>query len=104
MLSRQDIIDFCGLSEGQVRAIAKRERLSDISAASLGQSLLQSGKGTKEIERYVHEEMENAISCDRVDEGETYNSAAALGSACFNPARRSVRSRALSGKIVRMLG
>jgi hypothetical protein len=70
MLSRQDIIDFCGLSEAQVRAIAKRERVSDISAASLGQSLLQSGNGTKEIERYIHDEMENAISCGRVDEGE----------------------------------
>ena len=73
MLSRQDIIDFCGVSEGQVRAIAKRERVSDISAASLGQSLLQSDKGTKEIERYIHEEMENAISCGRVDKEKTCN-------------------------------
>ena len=63
MLSRQDIIDFCGVSEAQVCAIARREHVSDISAASLGQSLLQSSKGTREIERYIHEETEN---CDLV--------------------------------------
>ena len=39
MLSRRDIIDFCGLTEAEVRAIAKHEGVSDMSAASLGQNL-----------------------------------------------------------------
>jgi hypothetical protein len=60
MLSLQDIIDFCTLSEGEVRAIAEHERLSEISAASLGQSLLRSRKGTEEIERFIREDMDDA--------------------------------------------
>lgn len=70
MLSRQDIIDFCGLTEGEVRAIAKHQHVSDISAASLGQSLLQSEKGVKEVERLISDNMENAISCGETDEAD----------------------------------
>lgn len=70
MLSRQDIIDFCALTDGEVCAIAKHERLSDISAASLGQSLLRSSKGTREIERFINDEMESAVSCGKPNEGE----------------------------------
>jgi hypothetical protein len=60
MLSLQDIIDFWALTEGEVRAIAEHERISEISAASLGQSLLQSRKGTEEIERFIREDMDDA--------------------------------------------
>jgi hypothetical protein len=60
MLSLRDIFDFCALTEGEVRAIAEHEHISEISAALLGQSLIQSRKGTDEIERFIREDMEHA--------------------------------------------
>ncbi|MGH9961384.1 MAG: hypothetical protein ACREBC_30365 [Pyrinomonadaceae bacterium] len=70
MLSLHDIIDFCALTKGEIHAIAKHEHISEISAASFGQSLLQSNKGIREIERFIREDMENAISRGQVDRGE----------------------------------
>jgi hypothetical protein len=70
MLSLHDIIDFCALTEGEVRAIAEHEHVSEIAAASIGQSLLRSRTGIKEIERFIREDMENAISRGHVHEGE----------------------------------
>jgi hypothetical protein len=60
MLSLEDIIDFSALTEGEIDAIAEHEHISEISAASLGQSLLQSRKGTEKIERFIREDMEEA--------------------------------------------
>jgi hypothetical protein len=72
VLSLQDIIDFCALTRGEIRAIARHEQISEISAASLGQSLLQSVKGIREIERFIREDMENAISRGQVDMGKDF--------------------------------
>jgi hypothetical protein len=67
LLSLRDIIDFCALTEGEVRAIAEHQHISEISAASLGQGLLQSKDGTKEIAGFIHDRMENAISRGQFD-------------------------------------
>ncbi len=60
MLSLKDMIDSCALTKGEVRAIAEHEHISEISAASLGQSLLRSRKGTEEVERFIREDVEEA--------------------------------------------
>lgn len=60
MLSLKECFDFCGLTGDEVRAIAEHEHLSDIAAAVLGQSLLQTDKGTSEIKRFMREDIENA--------------------------------------------
>ena len=62
MLSLKECFDFCGLTGDEVRAIAEHEHLSDIAAAVLGQSLLQTDEGTSEIKRFLREDIENARS------------------------------------------
>jgi hypothetical protein len=58
MLSRQDIIDFCGLTEDEVRSIAKREGISDISAASMGQALKDVEPAKNDEDKILYEESE----------------------------------------------
>jgi hypothetical protein len=48
------------LTEGEVGAIAEQENLSTTAAAGLGGALLQSREGLREIERFIHENIENA--------------------------------------------
>ena len=48
------------LTEGEVGAIAEQENLSTTAAAGLGSALLQSTEGIREIERFMHENIENA--------------------------------------------
>jgi len=67
MLSLKECFDFCGLTGDEVRAIAEHEHLSDIAAAVLGQSLLQTHEGTGEIKRFMREDIENARFRGRPD-------------------------------------
>lgn len=62
MLSLQDCFDFCGLTEDEVHAIAEHEHMSDISAAGLGNSLLQSEEGISDIKRFMRDDIANAKS------------------------------------------
>jgi hypothetical protein len=48
------------LAEAEVGAIAEQENLSTTAAAGLGSALLQSKEGIREIERFIHENIENA--------------------------------------------
>jgi 2-hydroxychromene-2-carboxylate isomerase len=48
------------LTEAEVDAIADQEKLSTTAAAGLGGALLQSKEGIREIERFIHENIENA--------------------------------------------
>jgi len=60
MLSLKECFDFCGLTGDEVHAIAEHAHLSDISAAALGQALLQTEEGISEIKRFMREDIENA--------------------------------------------
>ena len=48
------------LTEAEVGAIGEQENLSTTAAAGLGSALLQSKEGIREIERFIHENIENA--------------------------------------------
>jgi hypothetical protein len=48
------------LTEGEVGAIAEQENLSTTAAAGLGGALLQSREGVREIERFIHENIQDA--------------------------------------------
>jgi hypothetical protein len=50
------------LTDAEVGAIADQERLSTSAAAGLGSALLQSKEGIREIERVIHESIENAMA------------------------------------------
>jgi predicted transcriptional regulator len=48
------------LTAGEVGAIAEQENLSTTAATGLGGALLQSQEGIREIERFIHENIEGA--------------------------------------------
>ncbi len=48
------------LTKAEVGAIAEQENLSTTAAAGLGDALLQSKEGIREIERFIHENIESA--------------------------------------------
>lgn len=60
MLSLQDCCDFCALTADEVDAIAEHEHISELSAAGLGSSLLESEEGISEIKRFLREDIANA--------------------------------------------
>jgi hypothetical protein len=62
VLSLQDVFDFCGLSEEEIHAIAEHEHMSEVCAAGLGSSLLQTKHGIANIERLMREDIEDAKS------------------------------------------
>ena len=62
VLSLQEVFDFCGLDEEEIHAIAKHEHMSEVCAAGLGSSLLQTKQGTADIERLMREDIEDAKS------------------------------------------
>jgi hypothetical protein len=62
VLSLQDVFDFSGLNEEEIHAIAEHEHMSEVCAAGLGSSLLQTKQGTADIERFMREDVANANS------------------------------------------
>lgn len=65
MITLKDCCDFCALTEDEVDAIAEHEHMPEISAAELGESLLQSEEGISEINRFIREDIVNAKLHDR---------------------------------------
>jgi hypothetical protein len=57
---QQDIADRLKLTEAEVDVIAEQENLSTIAAAGLGDALVQSKEGLREIERLIREDIEKA--------------------------------------------
>jgi hypothetical protein len=62
VLSLQEVLDFCGLDEEEIHAIAQHEHISEVCAAALGSSLLQTEQGTARIEGLMRENIEDAKS------------------------------------------
>lgn len=65
MISLQDCIDLCGLSEEEVLAIAEHEHIPEIVAASLGQYLLHQEHGPERIRDMIRDDIRCAL--DRND-------------------------------------
>tara|TARA_R110002072_G_scaffold5487_5_gene35103 strand:+ start:1484 stop:1768 length:285 start_codon:yes stop_codon:yes gene_type:complete len=53
MLSYQDCVGLCELSEDEIRAIAEHEHLPEVVALELGQYLVQSEDGQRQIRRMI---------------------------------------------------
>ena len=62
MLTLKDCLDFCDLSEDEIRAIAEHEHIPELLAAELGDCLLRSDMGTWLINRYIVEDIEHATA------------------------------------------
>jgi hypothetical protein len=60
MLSINECCDFCGLTGEEVHAIAVHQHLSELSAAALGQHLLETEQGVRVIKRFMREDIHSA--------------------------------------------
>jgi hypothetical protein len=60
MLSLEDCIALCGLTEEEVRAIAEHERIPDIAAAEVGNYLVRSPDGELCIKAMIRDDIARA--------------------------------------------
>lgn len=66
MLTYQDCLGLCELTEDEIRAIAEHEHLPELVALELGQYLAQSQDGQRTIRRMILDDIEAAeADCDR---------------------------------------
>lgn len=60
MLTYQDCLGLCELTEDEIRAIAEHEHLPELVALELGQYLAQSPDGQRTIRRMILDDIEAA--------------------------------------------
>ena len=60
MLSLEDCLALCDLSEAEVLAIAHHERLPEIAAAELGHYLVRTPEGEMRIKAIIRDDIEEA--------------------------------------------
>ena len=60
MITLEDCLAFCGLSEAEVAAIAEHEHIPEIAAAGLGQYLLCKPHGHEQIRNMIFDDIKNA--------------------------------------------
>ena len=63
MLSLQDCLAFCELSEEEVLAIAHHEHLPEIAAAELGNYLVHTPEGEMRIKSIIRDDIAEACAC-----------------------------------------
>ena len=61
MISLEDCIALCGLSEKEVLAIAEHEHVPEAAAAILGRYLLTQPQGLKQIQRMILDDIRAAL-------------------------------------------
>ncbi|HSO48652.1 MAG TPA: hypothetical protein VLQ68_12070 [Rhizobiaceae bacterium] len=64
MLTLEDCLACCDLTEEEVLAIAEHENLSEMHAIALGQYLVHQDKGPQEIFHLIVEDIRNAQARD----------------------------------------
>ena len=57
MLTLQECLDFSGLDNEEIAAIAEHERIPDIVAAELGSCLLATSRGRKQIRGMIVDDL-----------------------------------------------
>ncbi|HZN87012.1 MAG TPA: hypothetical protein VFB53_09545 [Burkholderiales bacterium] len=69
MLSLEDCLALCELSEEEVLAIAHHERIPEIAAAELGNYLVHTPEGEMRIKTIIRDDIAEACACgDRLRE------------------------------------
>jgi hypothetical protein len=63
MLSLEDCLALCELSEAEVLAIAHHERLPEIAAAEMGNYLVRTPEGELRIKAIIRDDIEEARAC-----------------------------------------
>lgn len=67
MISIEDCLAFCGLSEDEVLAIAEHEHIPEVTAAALAQYLLAQPHGAEKIRDMIIDDLRKARSCNDSD-------------------------------------
>lgn len=62
MLTLQDCIGICELSEEEIKAIAQHEHVPEIIAAELGEYMIHAENGVPHIRRIILDDIEDARS------------------------------------------
>ncbi len=65
MISKEDIIALCGLTDDEVAAIAEHEHVPDITAAALADYLMHQPAGPERIRQMIIDDIRQAL--DRND-------------------------------------
>ena len=76
MISLEDCIGLCGLTEAEVLAIAEHEHIPEIAAAALASYLLHEQHGSEKIRDMIGDDIRNAL--DRRDMAHASELVAAL--------------------------
>ena len=63
MLTLEDCIGLCGLTQDEVRAIAQHERIPEIAAAEMGNYLVSSPDGELCIKAMIRDDLAQACGC-----------------------------------------
>lgn len=63
MLSLEDCIGMCGLTEEEVRSLAQHEHIPEIAAAELGNYLVSSQTGKLYIKSAIRDDVARASAC-----------------------------------------
>ena len=61
MISFEDCIAFCGLTEAEIAAIAEHEHVPEVAAATLGQYLLHQKHGLERIRDMLVDDIRAAV-------------------------------------------
>lgn len=64
MISIEDCLAFCGLTEDEVLAIAEHEHIPEVTAAALAQYLLSQPHGAEKIRDMIIDDLRKARSCN----------------------------------------
>jgi hypothetical protein len=62
VISLEDCIALCGLTEKEVLAIAEHEHVPEIAAASIGRYLLKEPNGAQKIRDMMRDDIHDALS------------------------------------------
>ena len=62
MISMEDCIAMCGLTEQEVMAIAEHEHVPEMAAAAMGRYLLKKPDGAEQIRDMIRDDIHEALS------------------------------------------
>ena len=62
MITLEDCIALCGLTEKEVLAIAEHEHVPEIAAASIGRYLMKQPNGPRKIRDMMRDDIHDALS------------------------------------------
>ena len=67
MITLEDCIALCGLSEQEVQAIAAHEHIPEIAAAAMGRYMLKGPQGPEKVRDMIRDDIRAALRRDDQD-------------------------------------